>query len=382
VLAFVRDITDREVLRQETEDRLVEINSLYKVMSRDSWKQFQSSFEKMPAYIYDQTSVVPAGDTWMELDGVTPGEKALAQSLRDVQIITVPLSLRGDEIGTLAIQTSMGESLTPEETQLLQEMTDQIALALESARLFFQTQQALGETQTLYSIIAEMNSAQDYSEILEALSSRTVLSQADQLLIMAVFDQPLRSGTRPEWIFPVAHRAGEGIQVAQRYPVNAFEAIPATLFTDQPVVLSDLAGDQRLDRVSRTLFQDIFQAKSSVILPLMLADQSIGFVQGYFGQVTHLSQEEIQRLSAVASQAAIAVQSRLLLEQAQARARQEARIRDVTTQVFSATDVDTIMRRAVEQVGKILKLPAFIYLGKNAEGELGQNAANEAQEEK
>jgi uncharacterized protein YigA (DUF484 family) len=66
---------------------------------------------------------------------------------------------------------------------------------------------------------------------------------------------------------------------------------------------------------------------------------------------------------AVAGQAAIAVQSRLLLEQAQTRAHQEQRIREVTAQVFEAVDVQTIMRRAVEQVGKTLGMPAYIYLG-------------------
>lgn len=382
VLGFVRDITDRELLRQETEDRLAELNALYKVMSQESWKQFERSFDRLPAYLYDQTAVIPADEHWMDIEQDTPGEKAMAESLQDQQITSIPISLRGEVIGNLAIQTSKHEPLTSEETQLLQEMTDQIALALESARLFFQTQQALGDTQTLYTIIAEMNAAQDYNEILKSLSNRTILSQADQLLIMAVFDQPMSSGRQPEWIVPVAYQAGEGIQVAQRYPVSAFEAVPATLFTDQPVILDNLAADERLDRVSRTLFQNVFHSQSSVILPLMLADQSIGFVQGYFSQSKAISQEEIQRLTAVASQAAIAVQSRLLLEQAQTRARQEARIRDVTTQVFGATDVDTIMRRAVEQIGKVLKLPAFIYLGQTSAAESAQESNDGSQEEK
>ena len=80
VLGFVRDITDRELLRQETEDRLAEINSLYKVMSRESWKQFESSFNRLPAYLYDQTSVIPAGDAWLEGEFATPGEKAMART--------------------------------------------------------------------------------------------------------------------------------------------------------------------------------------------------------------------------------------------------------------------------------------------------------------
>jgi len=151
--------------------------------------------------------------------------------------------------------------------------------------------------------------------------------------------------------------------------VTAFEALPGTLLTDRPAAMSNLGSDHRLDRVTRTLFQDIFQARSSIIIPLMLGNQSIGFVQGYFDQPMEFPSGEQDRLMAVAGQAAIAVQSRLLLEQAQSQARQEQRIREVTSQVFSATDVDTIMRRAVEQIGHVLGLPAYIYLGETRTSE-------------
>lgn len=101
------------------------------------------------------------------------------------------------------------------------------------------------------------------------------------------------------------------------------------------------------------------------MIPLMLADRVIGFIQAYYGEKVHFTDVEVERLTVVASQAAIAIQSRLLLEQAQARARQEERIRQVTSQVFAAADVDSIMRRAVEQVGRVLGMPAFIYLGES-----------------
>jgi GAF domain-containing protein len=214
-----------------------------------------------------------------------------------------------------------------------------------------------------------MNAASGYQDILHTLAERTLLGKANPLLLMAVFDQPLSGEMRPEWIFPVAYRASGGLSVAERYPLSAFEAKPGTLFTDRPVILDDLASDARLDRVTRTLFQEVFQACSSVVFPLMLGKQMIGFIQAFYDTPTDFPAEEETRLTAVTGQAAIAVQSRLLLEQAQSRALREQRIRQVTTEVMNATNVNTILRRAVEQVGQALGLPAYIYLGTKETGE-------------
>ena len=362
VLGFVRDITDREILRQETEERLEEIASLNRVMTREAWQQFQKAIGQELSYFYDQTSVVAAGNQWQETVQLAMQQNSVVQTSTGTSLAALPLSLRGDVIGALAIQIDPQNPLSPEELSLAQEMSDQIVLALESARLFTQTQLALGQTETLYSIIAEMNAAGSYQEILGALSRQTYLQNADQLLMMGIFDIPLDNDHLPEWIYPAAYQTSSAIEVATRYPVSAFQVKPNTLFTNQPVVIADIASDQRLDRVTRTLFQEVFQAKSSMVIPLMLGSQAIGFVQGYFGAEIELPDAELQLLSAVSGQAAIAVQSRILLDQAQSRARQEARIREITAQVFNATDVDTIMRRAVEQIGRVLKTPAFIFL--------------------
>jgi GAF domain-containing protein len=350
-------------LRLEMEERLKELDALYRAMSREGWETFRKAPGRQTAYLFDQTAVQPAGDMWEAETQRAMDQRALSQAETGQPVVAAPLSVRGDVVGALAVQDNPQKPLSAEEMELVEAISDQIGLALEDARLFEQTQNALAETETLYGIIAEMNAAQSYDEILNALAQRTLLARADKLLVMGLFDQPLNGSSRPEWIFPVAYQADGAIEIAQRYPLSAFEAKPNTLFTDRPVILEDMAADRRLDKVTRTLFQDVFQAQSSIVIPLMIGAQAIGFVQGYFSAQVSFSQAEVQRLSAVAGQAAIAVQSRLLLERAQSRARQEERIREVTAQVFGAADVDTIMRRAVEQVGRVLGLPAFIYLG-------------------
>jgi hypothetical protein len=65
---------------------------------------------------------------------------------------------------------------------------------------------------------------------------------------------------------------------------------------------------------SPKLFQDVFHSNCSVIVPLVLADQSLGFVMGNLIKLL-IFRGEIQRLSALAGQVAIIVQGLQLLKQ-------------------------------------------------------------------
>ena len=68
-------------------------------------------------------------------------------------------------------------------------------------------------------------------------------------------------------------------------------------------------------------------------------------------------------LTAVAGQAAIAIENARLFEQVQERARREQILREVTASVRGTADVDTIMRKAAQEVGRALGRQSFVYLG-------------------
>jgi len=318
-------------------------------LTREGWDDFIKGLDEPEiGFVYDQQQVQPSIEK---------------SSGNGVSEIIQPIEIRGEKLGEVTLEGV--ENSDEKSLEMISVITERLAEHIEGIRLSAQTRSALMDTEALYSIIASINSANSYEDILNTLVGGTLFSQADQLTIMGIFDKPLSDTQIPEWIFPVAHKSKEKIEIAQRYPFNAFEATPHTLFTDQPAILSNLNSDHRLDSVTRTLFKEVFNSQSSIIVPLVLGNQIIGFFQGYFSKLTEFPDREIHRLVAVAGQVAIAVQSLILLEQAQARARQEQRIREVTAQVFSAVDVDAILQKAAEQVGRALGAPAYIYLGKN-----------------
>ncbi|HVN16702.1 MAG TPA: PAS domain S-box protein [Anaerolineales bacterium] len=115
-------------LRQEMTERLEEINRLYRAMSRDGWQSYRETGNMPLGFVSDQAGLKPVNET------------PLAEEL----FANLPLVAPGGEvIGTLAVADDPQRPLSPEEQDFLQQVSEQTALALESARLFEQTQTAL-----------------------------------------------------------------------------------------------------------------------------------------------------------------------------------------------------------------------------------------------
>lgn len=63
--------------------------------------------------------------------------------------IAIPLMVRGEVIGVLDIQSEQPQAFRPDDIETLQSMTDALALAIENARLFSETQLFLNQVQVL-----------------------------------------------------------------------------------------------------------------------------------------------------------------------------------------------------------------------------------------
>jgi GAF domain-containing protein len=126
-------------------------------------------------------------------------------------------------------------------------------------------------------------------------------------------------------------------------------------------------------------------ARSWLGVPLTLGGRVLGVmaVQSY---TTPRLYDEHDRdlLTAVASQAAIALQNARLFGEAQRRAQRERQIYEITTKLRRSPDIATILQTAVDELGHALRADrALVRLGvKPAEGQRDTGGkADEAGEE-
>ncbi|PJB73622.1 MAG: hypothetical protein CO096_05545, partial [Armatimonadetes bacterium CG_4_9_14_3_um_filter_66_14] len=129
-------------LRQEMESNLRELSTLQRYMSREAWQTYRQSRENIVGYQFDQAGVSP-----LEIQLVPDG----AENGKQDKLISTPLNIRGETIGSLSIIDDPTNPLTGEELSFLESVSEQVSEALEAARLFEQTQDALLEQERLTS---------------------------------------------------------------------------------------------------------------------------------------------------------------------------------------------------------------------------------------
>lgn len=267
--------------------------------------------------------------------------------------VGVPLEARGRVLGTLCAFGRAPQQDPPAGMRLMQITGQQMGVAIENALLFQQTQQALAETATLYQAGAEISAAQQYEEILEALRKHTIFGQADRLISLLMFDRPWSAESTPEYARVLARWTARSLDsLRESYPMQAFPA-RFKLSLDQVTLVEDIASDDRLDDYTRILFGEKLQGKSMLFIPLVAGGQWIGLINAIFGYQAKFTEQDVQRLMALAAQSAVAVQNLTSLQlaeqralEAQVRSQELALINRVVTGVAASSD----LRQALEIV--------------------------------
>ena len=133
-------------LFQQTQENLEEIRSLNRTFIQQEWSEAISNLGNL-AYTYE--SLIPEKET-------SPG-----------QMTEIPIMLREQEIGHLMIETETG-SLSSEESNFIDAVVTQTALALENARLLGETQRRALQEQKVNQVSASFSRSMNIEDILKA----------------------------------------------------------------------------------------------------------------------------------------------------------------------------------------------------------------------
>lgn len=321
-MASHRDVTERKQSQEQMEERLREINSLYRAASQEGWQMVLSQETLTPAYRFSHDTVAPADDLWGS-KSVAPGAsdyklaeaieqavltKSLVHGDNEQPYTVAPLADRGGNvIGALGVQGDPQHPLAEDELTLIEQISEQVALALESSRLFTQTQVALAETRTLYNIASQLSAAQDLQAIVAVAAQETHIPEMNRAVLMVLErDQQgeIRGAeVRANWYNGVGNLPSPvGTRVAQGPSIPKFNqySLAEPMFVDMT------------DEVTRQ-----HGIGSMAVLPLWVGGLQTGSLLLQGDQPHQFTEQEKRPMSALAQQVAIVMQSRLLFEQMQ-----------------------------------------------------------------
>ncbi|HFQ93049.1 MAG TPA: GAF domain-containing protein, partial [Anaerolineae bacterium] len=342
---------------QKAQEALAELTKLQQIMVHEGWESYLQE-DHLSGYVYDLHRLQPLEP---ENGTVDPVERL---GLTDTAVLS-PLTVRGATIGKLGIYDPSGQPVSPEKQYLLESISQQVAEALERARLFEETELARRHLDQRAEELAALNRvAEAAARQLDVNGLFTAVHQQ----IKRVFDVDtlfvaLYNGEQNWFDFVYFYDHGRQIQV-DPLPADPYYETVQVYQTGRPVTinLTEESFAQAQKEMSKKLLDAGKMPTNMVFVPLRAGAEIIGVISVQNYQFYWYTDSDVALLGGIADHTAVALQNIRLLTDAQTRAKQERTLRDITTRVSTAVDAETVLRVAAEEIGRVLNLETYVYL--------------------
>jgi GAF domain-containing protein len=277
---------------------------------------------------------------------------AAATAAGSVSIAITPLLWQGEVIGTLTAARDPGITFNDKELGLLRTFADQAVIAIQNARLFNETKEAL-ERQTATSEVLQVisNSISEATPVFER-----ILESTERLI---TFENAAILVTMPDELLHLAAARGPQVAAMQGlYPMPvAQSSLPIMAAARRQLCFEDAANGPGVPAILRQIALATKSGNFSIALtPLMWEGNAIGMLNVARAAGAKFDEKELSLLRTFADQAVIAIQNaRLFNETKEALERQTATSDILNVIAGSPTDTrpvfEAIASRANSLVG-------------------------------
>jgi sigma-B regulation protein RsbU (phosphoserine phosphatase) len=217
--------------------------------------------------------------------------------------IVVPLMHKSRPIGALNILSRNKDQFNAGDVAIVRQFAAHVAVALVNARLFERSRRDAEAFETLAEIGREVASVLDLDELFSRIAqlARRVIDYRTFGILLLNDDDELE--------IKLAVQYGEKVEVPR---VRLGEGLVGyAALHGEPVLAPDVTQDPRYI----PLVPDV---KSELVIPLMLKDRCIGVVDLESPQLDAFSKRDVEILTLLASQAAVAIENARLYEEVRA----------------------------------------------------------------
>lgn len=257
--------------------------------------------------------------------------------------LAVPIRLGERVLGVLNIEDD--QPFSADDVYGFEIIADQLAIALDNARLFADTQANLAQLATLFELSQRLSLAHDPRAMLR-IALEVLAAHSPYRVTVAVFD--FDAAGRPTGFYaPFYYQPGEGIiEVEQRLPVSD-DALNPLLDGGQTVAIADVSADPRVPDFLRDE-QMAVGRPALALIPLIVGARRIGNLVLTHREPHAWSEVELRLFRAAANQVAAALENARRLEREKARTEHLALIARVGQRIAARLDPDELLATTVE----------------------------------
>jgi len=223
--------------------------------------------------------------------------------------LSVPITKRGKKneiVGVINLQHKAPHAHTKREIALLTTIGQLVGSAIENARLYEEMKKKALQVATLSRVSHAITSNRYLEEILHLIVTMTAEMMNSKICSIMILD-----ADKGELRIAATQSLSEAYRNKPSTKVG--ESVAGRVVkTQKPIAVLNVATD------ATYAFREIARREGLVSLlsvPMMVKNRIIGVINSYTAETHHYSQEEIHLLSAVAHQAAVAIENTRLLQQ-------------------------------------------------------------------
>jgi PAS domain S-box-containing protein len=263
--------------------------------------------------------------------------------------ISVPIKVAGKVIGVLQAEADRAGAFAEDDASALEIAADQLAVAMENARLFQQTQRRLAELATVNEIGRAISSALDTDQLAELIYSH-VSSLLDARTFHIALHDPATDLIHVEFSIvrgqrqpPLLLKMGQGL-------------ISDLVRKGEPLLLSHGTEDSKAPWTT----PEGELAKSWLGVPMIAGDRAIGAITVEdFDREDAFDAGHMELLTIIAGQAAVAYQNASLFQERQRRIEQLNVLSQTAEAITSTLDLDELLEVVYQQVSRIADTTNF-----------------------
>jgi GAF domain-containing protein len=210
--------------------------------------------------------------------------------------MALPLRVGGRIIGALDVQSTQPNAFTENDVANLSTLADQVAIAIENARLFSESRDALRKSEETFSQYVQQ-----------------------------------------EWSSFARHIKTTG------YKFDGKRTMP----------LDERESQKRVKEIPKTGGLSLEKAPRDLSIPIRFKGQVIGILDVKSKSKTRKwTSDDITLIEAAVERTALALENARLVESSQLRAARERTIGEISTRIGAVTNIESIMQAAVEELGR------------------------------
>ncbi|WP_213956579.1 GAF domain-containing protein [Variovorax sp. dw_954] len=256
--------------------------------------------------------------------------------------LAAPLMLEGRGIGVLSMQRSEVGPFTPGERALLKTFADQAVIAIQNARLFNETQEALQrQTGTAEILRVIASSPTDVQPVFDVIVERAVQLCNARMGRVYRYDGTTIHMVAVGGVHPVKLR-----KLNRIFPREAADDTIAgvVIRSRKPYFVKDIQQPNDVPTLSLQMIASL-GTRSQVTVPMLRGGEPIGAITVGWAEPDAWDDQQVALLQTFADQAVIAIENvRLFNETTQALHKVEERTAELTESLESQTAVSDVLR--------------------------------------